>query len=320
MSLHLDQLNGWSVLAVRVIPSNLHSCYGIIEYFRNGVSSNLTLSYADIIFPEERLSCIIGRDTKFLLAVDERAAAGCCIATFSTEPMRSEVLFVHAIRSQETTLQALLDNVLSFLKSRRAPDLEVKYVEGLHSTQLHGVLSELDFDEKARSRMLLEASKQKQLDETADGGFKFRVTDSLINWRAAYLAATHEKSFEQAKKIVCSETPYGTMQEDDLVRLIAYSDKLPVGAIGYSVCRNIGYVDRLSVLPICRDRNLLAKRLLIEAIKRIRNRKCDHVIMDVEKDLVTIDMLRELGFESVGKVSYFHRVVTSRLGAESNPA
>jgi hypothetical protein len=34
--------------------------------------------------------------------------------------------------------------------------------------------------------------------------------------------------------------------------------------------------------------------------------------MDVDKDPVLIDTLNELGFESAGKISYFHRVVTSR--------
>lgn len=266
------------------------------------------------------MSCITGRDIKFLLAVDERAAAGCCVATFSTEPLRSEVLFVHAIRTQDVILQALLDNVISFLSSRRAPDLEIKYVDGLHSAQLRGVLSKLDFSEAVRSRMLLEITKRKQSDEGGDGGFKFKATDSLINWRAVYLAAASEKPFEEARKIVSSETPYGTMQEDDLVRLIAYDDKQPVGTIGYSVCRNIGYMDRLSVIPICRDKKLLTKRLLIEAIKRIINRKCDHVIMDIEKNPATIEMLTDLGFSSVGKVSYFHRVVTSRSGAEPSAA
>jgi hypothetical protein len=302
---------------VRVISSNLHSCHGIIEYFRSKVSGDLTLQYADIIFPEERLSCIVGRDTKFLLAVDERAAAGCCLVALSTEPLRSEVLFIHAMKSEETTLRALMNNLLSFLKSRRAPDLEIKYVEGMHSTRLRGILSELGFIERVRSRMLLEVSKLLKPSERANGGYRFSVTDSLVNWRATYIAATENKPFEAARKVVLSETPYGTIQNDDFVRIIGYSGKLPVGTIGFGICRNIGYVDRLSVITNCKDKNDLARRLIVESVRNVANKKCDYVVMDVDKDLGLVDFLGELGFRSVGKVSYFYRIVTARLSSES---
>jgi hypothetical protein len=303
---------------VRVVPSNLHSCHGIIEDFRKEIPTSLTLPFADILFPEERLSCIVGRETMFLLAVDERVAAGACILALSPEPLRSDVVFIHAIKNEEIVINALLDSVVSLLKTRRTPDLGIRIVDGMHLVHLKRTLSELDFDERLRTRMLLKISKQEWSRERAGLESRVTATDSLITWRAIYLSATSQRPFETSRKTARSETPYGTIQKDDLVRLVAHDGTLPVGTIGYTICRNIGYLDRLSVLPRHKARRRVARDLVVGAIKMTSNKKCDYVIIDADHDdSVLMSLLGELRFGALGKVSYFHRVVTSKLSTES---
>lgn len=108
---------------MRVIPSNLHSCHGIIQDFRKKVPSSLTAPFADIVFPDEKLPSIIGREARFLLAVEERGAIGCCVLALSTEPLRTEILLIHTTRNDDAAIQLLVDYVLALLNSRRAPDL-----------------------------------------------------------------------------------------------------------------------------------------------------------------------------------------------------
>lgn len=105
---------------MKVIQSNLHSCHSVIQNFRRAVPRELVIPFADVIFPEEKLSCVVGREVRFSLAVDDKGAAGSCILASSPEPMRTEILFMHAIRSEKEVLLALLAEVLSLLGSRRA--------------------------------------------------------------------------------------------------------------------------------------------------------------------------------------------------------
>jgi hypothetical protein len=271
--------------------------------------------FADIVFPEERMPCIIGRELRFLLAVEERGAVGCCVLAFSTEPLRTEMLFIHSIRNEAVALESLVDDVLSFLKTRRAPDLEVKYIKGMHSGSLREILQERGFAETIKDRMLLEVSNWRVPSKLEDRTLRVTTTGSLLNWRAINLSATTNRPFEECKKQVHSETPNGTIQEDDLSRLIAYDERLPVGTIGYSLCRNIGYLERLSVLPHLKDKTAVARALLSEAVKIVLNKKCDHVVMDIGDDFRR-DMIEELGFRSARKVSYFNKVITKSPARE----
>jgi hypothetical protein len=264
------------------------------------------------MFPEEKLSCIVGRDIRFLLAVDEGGAAGSCVLASSTEPLRTEILFMHALRNERNVLKTLLDDILFFLKSRRASDIEVKYVEGMHSPSLRDILNDDGFTETAKVRMLTRASKVKRLSQPSENRFRVRSTDSLLNWRAIYLAAVFGQSFEDTRKQVYSETPVGTIQEDDLTRLIAYDGKSSAGTIGYSICRTVGYLDGLGVLTGHSDRFSVAKSLVMDAIRRLKKKSCEYVVIDIDKTVLPSDVLAEIGFESVGQLSYFSKTITSK--------
>ncbi len=269
------------------------------------------------MFPEERISCIVGRDIRFLLAVDEGGAAGSCVLASSTEPLRTEILFMHALRTERNVLKTLLSDVLSFLNSRRASDIEVKYVEGMHTPPLRDILNDYSFAEGVKDRMLLRASKVKKPSRPSESRFRVRSTDSLLNWRAMYLAATFGQTFEDTRKQVYSETPVGTIQEDDLTRLIAYDGRSSVGTIGYSICRTVGYLDSLSVLTRHSDRFSVARAMIVDVIRRLTKKGCNYVVIDVDKSALPADVLREIGFESVGQLSYFSKTITSKSQATS---
>ncbi|WXG43534.1 MAG: GNAT family N-acetyltransferase [Promethearchaeati archaeon SRVP18_Atabeyarchaeia-1] len=294
---------------MRVIPSNLHSCHGIIQDFRKKVPSSLTAPFADIVFPDEKLPSIIGREARFLLAVEERGAIGCCVLALSTEPLRTEILLIHTTRNDDAAIQLLVDYVLALLNSRRAPDLEAKYVEGMHSGSLKTVLRGRGFAETVRDRMLLEVPKHKGVSKAPDETFRVTATDSLLNWRALYLAATTSRPFEECRRQVHSETPYGTIQEDDLARLLVHYAGSAVGTIGYSICRNVGYLDRLSVLPDLRDRSAIAGALVSEAVRIVSKKKCDYVVIDADRSF-SRERLAGIGFKFLGKISYFSKVIT----------
>jgi hypothetical protein len=264
------------------------------------------------MFPDERLSCIVGRDIRFLLAVDEGGAAGSCVLASSTEPLRTEILFMHALRTERVVLKTLLSDVLSFLNSRRASDIEIKYVEGMHLPSLRGVLNDHGFAEAVKDRMILRASNVKKASLLSDSRFRVRSTDSLLNWRAMYLAAALGQPLDDTRKRVYSETPVGTIQEDDLTRLIAYDGKSSVGTIGYSICRTVGYLDNLSMLSGGSDRFSLAKALVMDVIRRLTKKRCDYVVIDVDERALPVDVLGEIGFESVGQLSYFSKTITSK--------
>jgi hypothetical protein len=264
------------------------------------------------MFPEERMSCIVGREIRFLLAVDEGGAAGSCVLASSTEPLRTEILFVHALRTERNVLKTLLSDVLSFLNSRRASDIEVKYVEGMHVPSLRGILNDYGFAEAVKDRMLLRAPKVKKAPRPSQSRFRVRSTDSLLNWRAMYLAAASGEPFEDTRKRVHSETPVGTIQEDDLTRLIAYDGRSPVGTIGYSICRTVGYLESLSVLTGHSDRFSVARALVVEVIRRLTKKGCNYVVIDVDKSALPADVLGEIGFESVGQLSHFSKTITSK--------
>jgi hypothetical protein len=297
------------ILTLRIIPSNLHSCHSIIEAFRKKIPVELTVPFADLVFPEERVSSVVGRDVKFLLAVEERGAIGSCIMASSTEPLRTEILFIHSLKDNAAVFQPLIDEVISFLKSRRAPDLDVKCVEGIHSSSLKRVLQEREFAETVKDRMLLETSNQRNPAKARDETLRVTTTASLLTWRALSLSAMTSRSFEECKKQVQSETPYGTIQEDDLVRLLAYDGKSVIGTIGYSVCRNIAYLERLNVIPIAKDKVAVARALLSGAIRNAKRKKCDYIVIDVDRKLPR-ELIGYFGFKSLGKVSYFQKVIT----------
>lgn len=302
---------------MRVIPSNLHSCNNVIQSFRANISSDQYIPFADIMFPEEKLSCILGREIKFLLAVDKSGGAGCCILASSTEPLRTEILFMHALRDETDVLKTLLGNVLSFLNSRRAPDVETKFVEDLHSASFRNILNYYDFTEMRKVRLLMRAKEVKKASKSREITFRVRSTDSLLNWRTVFLNANTELSIEESRKQVYSETPIGTIQEDDLTRLIGYDGKSAVGTIGYSICRTIGYLDKLSVLTSYSNRNAMTKKLVMGAIRRLVRKRCEYVVIDVDESKMPIDMLKEIGFCSVGHVEYFSKTITSKIRAES---
>lgn len=299
---------------MRVMQSNLHSCFGVIERFRKSGSKELNIPFADILFPEEKLQCIIGRDARFLLAVDEKGAAGCCILAMSPEPLRTEVLFAHALRSEREALSVLLGEALSILKTKRMPDIEAKYTDGVHSQLLKLVLLENSFYETIRDRMFLEVSQMKKI-KLPDKRIVVKHASSLLSWRALYLSSTTCQSLEESKKLVHSETPYGTIEEDDLTRLVAYEGKQMVGTIGYSTCRNVAYLEKLSILPSQSDKAGIAEVLVLNAVRLAEKRNCEYVVMDTDTGSVFGSILKDAGFRAVGQVHYFFKVITSKASA-----
>jgi hypothetical protein len=264
------------------------------------------------MFPEEKLSCIIGREVKFLLAVDKGGATGCCIMASSTEPLRTEILFIHALREEKDVIGMLLGNVLSFLSSRRAPDVEAKWVEDMHSPIFRETLNYLDFSEIRKVRMLLKTKEMNKIYKAKQSRLRVRSTDSLLLWRAVLMTAISGRTIDESKKQVYSETPLGTIQEDDLTRLIGYADKSPVGTLGYSTCATIGYLDSLSAQPDRLDRNEMMEELLRDAIVRLIRKRCDYVVIDVDETNIPTDVLAEVGFHSVGLVSHFSKTITPK--------
>jgi hypothetical protein len=264
------------------------------------------------MFPEEKLSCIVGREVKFLLSVDKSGGAGCCILASSTEPLRTEILFMHALRQETDVMKMLLGKVLSFLNSRRAPDVETKYVKDMHSTSFRKNLNDQGFIETAKERMLLKTKEMNKTSESRETRFRVRSTDSLLSWRTVFLTATTGQSIDESRKQVYSETPIGTIQEDDLTRLLGYDGKTPIATIGYSVCTTIGYLDKLSVLTSCEDRAVMSEKLLRDAIGRLIRRRCEYVVIDVDKTEWPVNTLAEIGFHSVGQVSHFSKTVTPK--------
>ncbi len=295
-----------------MIPSNLHSCHSVIQSFRSHIPTDLSVPFADIIFPEEKLSCIVGREVKFLLAVEKAASAGCCIMASSTEPMRTEILFMHALQQEREVVKILLDNVLSFLRSRRAPDVEAKCVENMHSPAYREILNQSGFTETRKVRMLLRTKEMNETPRSTESKFRVKSTDSLLMWRTVLKATITGQSIDESRKHVYSETPVGTIQKDDLTRLIGYVGESPAGTIGYSTCTTIGYLDKLSVQTNLSDKTPLAERLLRDAIGRLERRKCQYTVIDIVRDDVIIDTLAEIGFHSVGQISYFSKTVTPR--------
>jgi len=295
-----------------VISSNLHSCHGVIQSFRAHISSDLSIPFADIMFPEEKLSCVVGREIRFLLAVDKGGAMGCCIMASSTEPLRTEILFMHALKEEKDVIGTLLGNVLSFLGSRRAPDVEAKWVESVHSPIFKETLNYLGFSEKQKVRMLLGTKKMEKLPKSKESRFRVRSTDSLLMWRAVLISAISGKPIDESRKQVHSETPVGTIEEDELTRLIGYADESPVGTLGYSTCTTIGYLDSLSAQPGRSDRTEMMEKLLRDAIGRLVRKRCEYVVIDVDKTNVPIDLLEGIGFHSVGSVSYFSKTITPK--------
>nr|MDO8133136.1 GNAT family N-acetyltransferase [Candidatus Njordarchaeum guaymaensis] len=274
-------------------------------------SRELNIPFADIFFPEEKLSCIVGRDTKFFLAVDQKGATGCCILATSPEPLRTEILFVHALRSEKEVLSVLLSEVLSILRSKRAPDIEAKYVDGAHSPLFKAILLENSFSETIKNRMFFEVAQVKKT-KLPDGKIVVKNASSLLNWRALYISSTKGQSLEESNRLVHSETPYGTIEEDDLTRLMAYDGEQMVGTIGYSTCRNVAYLEKLGVLPSQSDRVGIAEVLVANAIRLAKRRNCDYVVMDADLDPAFRGILRDSGFKRVGQVHYFFRVITSK--------
>jgi hypothetical protein len=264
------------------------------------------------MFPEERLSCVVGREVKFLLAVDKGGAAGCCIMASSTEPMRTEIFFAHALKDELDVMKILLGSVLSFLSSRRAPDVEAKYVENMHSPELREILNYHRFTEVQKVRMLLRTKEMNKISQPIVNRLRVRSTDSLLIWRSVLVAATTGQSIEQSRKQVNSETPSGTIQEDELARLIGYTGNLPVGTIGYSTCMTIGYLDKLSTQTNLPNRTAMMEKLLEYAIARLVKKRCEYAIIDVPRDDMSIDTLTKIGFRPVGKVSHFSKTVTPR--------
>ncbi|WXG46164.1 MAG: hypothetical protein WED05_05795 [Candidatus Atabeyarchaeum deiterrae] len=299
---------------MKVIQSNLHSCHSVIQNFRRAVPRELVIPFADVIFPEEKLSCVVGREVRFSLAVDDKGAAGSCILASSPEPMRTEILFMHAIRSEKEVLLALLAEVLSLLGSRRAPDLEAKYVVPINSPKFRMAMEENKFSRKAEDRYLLEVARLRRIKESPDSRFKVKKAGSALDWRALFISATTSRPFEDTVKQVHSETPVGTLEDDDLVRLIVYDGTLMVGTIGYTICRNIEYVDKMSILPSRGDSLDLAKALLTNVMQSARRNQCDYIVSDVEENSPVKGALDEVGFKQVGKVDYYSRVITSKHG------
>jgi hypothetical protein len=259
----------------------------------------------------------LGREIKFLLAVDKSGGAGCCILASSTEPLRTEILFVHALRDETDVLKTLLGNILYFLNSRRAPDVETKFVEDLHSASFRSILNYYDFAEMRKVRLLIRAKEIKKASKSREITFRVRSAGSLLNWRTVLLTANTKRSIEESRKQVYSETPIGTIQEDDLTRLIGYDGKSAVGTIGYSICRTIGYIDKLSVLTDYSNRTAMMKRLLVDTIGRLIRKGCEYAVIDVDESKMPIDILKEIGFYSVGHIEYFSKTITSKIHAES---
>nr|MDO8100108.1 hypothetical protein [Candidatus Njordarchaeota archaeon] len=296
---------------MRVIQSNLHSCSGVIERFRKAGSRELNIPFADVFFPEEKLSCIVERDTKFFLAVDEKGATGCCILAISPEPLRTEILFVHALRSEKEALSVLLNEILSILRSKRTPDIEARYVDSAHSPLFKAILLENSFGETIKDRMFLEVSQMKKT-RLPDRRIIVKNASSLLDWRALYLSSTTGQNLEETRRLVHSETPYGTIEEDDLTRLIAYDGEHMVGTIGYSTCRNIAYLEKLGVLPSQSDRIEIAEVLVANAIRLAKTKNCDYVAIDADLHSAFRGMLRNFEFKRVGQVHYFFKVITSK--------
>jgi len=297
---------------VRVISSNLHSCHGVIQSFRSRIPTDRSIPFADIMFPEEKLSCVVGREVKFLLAVDKGGAAGCCIMASSTEPMRTEILFAHALKEESDVMKILLGDVLSFLSSRRAPDVEAKYVDDMHLPALRETLNYLSFTEIQKVRMLLRIKEMTKIPKSARNRLRVRGTDSLLVWRSVLVSAITGQSIQKSKKEVYSETPLGTIQEDELTRLIGYADESPVGTIGYSTCMTIGYLDKLSTRNNLPNKTAMIAKLLEDTIRRLARKRCEYAVIDVAKDDASIDTLTEIGFRAVGNVSHFSKTVTPR--------
>jgi hypothetical protein len=298
---------------VRVIQSNLHSCSSVIERFRKSISRERSIPFADIFFPEEKLSRIVGRDTRFFLAVDEKGAAGCCILATSPEPLRTEILFAHALRSEKEVLGVLLSEALSTLRSKRAPDIEAKYVDGAHSPLFKAILLENSFSEAVKDRMFSEAPQIKKT-KLPERKIVVKNASSLLSWRALYLSSITGQSLDETRKLVHSETPYGTIEEDDLKRLMAYDKEQMVGTIGYSACRNVAYLEKLAVLPSQSDRAGIAEILVATAIRLAAAKNCDYMVIDTDfdLDLAFKGMLRDYGFRPVGQVHSFFKVITSK--------
>jgi hypothetical protein len=296
---------------VRVVQSNLHSCFSVIEKFRKALLEERNIPFVDVFYPEERLSSVIGRNMKFFLAVDEKGAVGCSILATSPEPLRTEILFIHALRSEKEVLGLLLSKVLSILGSKRAPDIEVRQIDRIHSPLLKTVLHEDGFGETVKDRMLLEVSQMKNNQGLTDRKIMVKNARSLLDWRALYLSSSTEQSLEESKKRVYSETPYGTIEEDDLTRLVAYDGESMVGTIGYSSCRNVAYLEKLSVQPHHADRTGIARVLVADSIRQARKRNCAYAIIDVDVDSTFKDVLRNLGARQVGQINYFFKVITS---------
>jgi hypothetical protein len=226
--------------------------------------------------------------------------------------MRTEIFFAHALKDELDVMRILLGTVLSFLSSRRAPDVEAKYVENMHSPKLREILNYNGFTEVQKVRMLLRTQEINKVSQPTFNRLRVRSTDSLLMWRSVFVAAATGQSIEQSRKQVYSETPSGTIQEDEMTRLIGYAGGLPVGTIGYSSCMTFGYLDKLSAQANLPNKIAMMGKLLEDAIARLVKKRCKYAVFDVLEDDVSIDTLTEIGFHPVGKVSHFSKTVTTR--------
>jgi hypothetical protein len=202
----------------------------------------------------------------------------------------------------------LLDKALSILKTKRMPDIEAKYLDGVHSPMFKAILLENGFGETIKHRMFLEVSQMET--RSIDKRIAVKHVSSLLNWRALYLSSTTGQNLEESRKLVRSETPYGTIEEDDLTRLAAFEGEQMVGTIGYTTCRNVAYLEKLSIMPSQSNKAEVAYALVLNGIHFAERANCGYVVTDTETGSLFNSVLKDVGFRDVGQISYFFKIIT----------